>query len=183
MIYDFTQLESKQIIVNNIKFTIYNNTKTDIYYSILKQLNYKHITMDNQLKQLKNIITQKIFDNCKNDQTFKHKVYYFINTQWKDKYCEKFPILKTFNGDDLIIKYITLIKNNTDKKYIDLTYGGLIELNEIANYFKINIIIVTDTLNYINNNYSKTIYLYNKNDKYYVCKKEQVANIFSFNNY
>lgn len=182
MDFDFFKPESKQIMVNNIKFTIYNNTNNDIYHLVLKKLNYTHIAMNNQLTQLKNIITQRIFDKCKNDINFKYKVFYFLNTMWKDKYCSKFPILKTLCGDDLIIKYLTLIKNNTNQQYTELTYGSLIELNEISHYFKVNIVIVTTILTNINNNFTRTIYLYKENDKYYTCKKEDAPkqDIFSF---
>ena len=159
------------IMINNQTFIIskkqqdYNN----LYYSILSQINNSNI--QKSIVLLRETIANNIYQKCINNLNYKYYVYYHINTQWKDKWINKFPQINNVKGDDLITSYLNILKT-PNSIYKELAYGGILEIEMIALLLNVKIGLISNKkLKFYNkNNKNKTIYIYENNNNYEVAK-------------
>ena len=160
----YVTIKNKNYIVN-----IKNSDSNNLFHSILSQINT--FNLEQETISLREKVANHIHQNCINDINFKYKIYYYISTQWKEKWSDTFPEINNVKGDDLIMSYLKILKTNPKTKYNKLAFGGSMEINFISILLNIKIgVINNNDITFFNNNSIKTIYIFQDNDDFFIAK-------------
>lgn len=164
-------VKNKFITINNQNFVveIKPSNSNNLYHSILTQVNTNNIEQDTI--SIREKLSTYIYQNCNQDINFKYKVFYYISTEWKDKWNVEFPEINNVKGDELITSYLKILKNNPQNSHNKLSYGGIMEIHFMSLWFNIKIgIINNNNIKFYNTNAIKTIYLFQENNDYFIAK-------------
>ena len=164
-------VNSKYITIKNQNFivSIKNSDSNNLYHSILSQINT--FNLEQETISLREKVANHIHQKCVNDINFKYKIYYYISTEWKEKWIDTFPEINNVKGDELIMSYLKILKTNPKTKHNKLAFGGIMEINFISILLNIKIgVINNNDITFFNNNSIKTIYIFKENNDYFVAK-------------